>query len=138
MKTSESVFVDTGAWIALALIRDPYHLRAKDVWEKLQHTKSKLFTSLPVIVETFTFLDRNTTRDVALAWKSSLYGMKTLHKLEFTHADLEKAWVYFQKKDLHKLSIVDAISFILMKREKIRIAFTFDHHFSSVGFRIVG
>jgi predicted nucleic acid-binding protein len=31
-----------------------------------------------------------------------------------------------------------ATSFVLMAREKIRLAFAFDHHFASVGFRLVG
>ena len=37
----------------------------------------------------------------------------------------------------HKLSGVDATSFTIMKRARIRLAFTFDHHFSVVGFRLV-
>jgi predicted nucleic acid-binding protein len=36
------------------------------------------------------------------------------------------------------LSRMDASSFVLMSHEKIRAAFTFDHHFAMVGFRLVG
>jgi len=36
---------------------------------------------------------------------------------------------------LHKLSAVDARSFAIMKRARIRLAF--DHHFAVVGFRMV-
>ena len=32
MRTRERVFVDTGAWIALALTRDPLHPRAAETW----------------------------------------------------------------------------------------------------------
>jgi predicted nucleic acid-binding protein len=52
--------------------------------------------------------------------------------------DLEQSWEYFQRPDLHKLSAVDATSFVIMKRARIRLAFTFDRHFSVVGFRLVG
>lgn len=55
-----------------------------------------------------------------------------------TPVDLEEAWPYFQRRDLHKLSAVDATSFVLMSHEKIRTAFTFDHHFATAGFRLVG
>jgi predicted nucleic acid-binding protein len=52
--------------------------------------------------------------------------------------DLERSWEYFRRLDLHKLSAVDATSFAIMKRARIRLAFTFDHHFAVVGFRLVG
>lgn len=52
--------------------------------------------------------------------------------------DLNRAWSYFQRPDLHKLSAVDATSFVLMERERIRMAFAFDHHFVMTGFRMVG
>ena len=36
------------------------------------------------------------------------------------------------------LSAVDATSFVLMSHEKIRTAFTFDHHFATAGFHLIG
>jgi predicted nucleic acid-binding protein len=39
---------------------------------------------------------------------------------------------------LHKLSAVDATSFVIMTQHDIRTAFAFDHHFAVVGFRMVG
>ena len=53
-------------------------------------------------------------------------------------ADLTQAWKYFERANLHKLSAVDATSFVLMSRARIRWAFAFDHHFAAVGFRLVG
>jgi predicted nucleic acid-binding protein len=138
MRESEPVFVDTGAWIALALARDAFHARAREVWDSLQGAGARLHTSVPVILETFTFLDRNTVRDVALAWQDSLAQVSGLRILTVTPSDLEKAWPFFQRRDLHKLSAVDATSFVLMSHEKIRAAFTFDHHFAMAGFRLVG
>ena len=72
MREGEPVFVDTGAWIALALSRDPLHARAVELWESLQGDGVRLHTSVAILLETFTFLDRNATRDVSLAWKDSL------------------------------------------------------------------
>jgi predicted nucleic acid-binding protein len=48
--------------------------------------------------------------------------------------DLEQ---YFRRAGLYKLSAVDATSFAIMKRARIRLAYTFDHHFAVVGFRLV-
>lgn len=138
MREGELVFVDTGAWIALALSRDPLHARAVELWDSLKGDGVRLHTSVAVLLETFTFLDRNANRDVALAWKDSLANVGGLRVLPVVPADLEEAWPYFRRRDLHKLSAVDATSFVLMAHEKIRIAFTFDHHFAMAGFRLAG
>ncbi len=137
MRQGECAFVDSGAWIALALSRDPLHARARELWDILQGAGAKLHTSVPVVIETFTFLERNANRDVALAWKSSIYKPGTVRIVPCELRDLEQSWEFFRRADLHKLSAVDATSFTIMKRARIRVAFTFDHHFTAVGFRIV-
>jgi predicted nucleic acid-binding protein len=137
MRQGQAVFVDSGAWIALALSRDPLHAQAREQWDLLQGAGAKLQTSVPVVIETFTFLDRNANRDVALAWKDSVYAPGTVKILPCELRDLEQAWEYFRRPDLHKLSAVDATSFAIMKRTRIRMAYTFDHHFAAVGFRLV-
>lgn len=138
MRQDERVFVDSGAWIALAVTRDPLHARARDTWGRLQASGARLFTSVPVVLETFTFLDRNAAREAAVAWKDSLTRVKRLKILPGTAKDLELAWRYFERPDLHKLSGTDAVSFVLMTQRRITKAFTFDAHFSTAGFRIVG
>ncbi len=134
----EAVFVDTGAWLALALTRDPIHERACELWERLRAEGARLHTSVPIVLETFTFLDRNAAREVALVWKDSLGEVDRLRVLECTAADLSRAWAYFSRRDLHKLSAVDATSFVLMARARLRVAFAFDQHFAMAGFRLVG
>ncbi len=138
MKAREAVFVDTGAWIALALTRDPLHPRAVEAWEQIAQQRARPHTSVPIILETFTFLDRHARRDVAISWKDSLEKLKGLRMLTCSAAEMKEAWRYFARPDLHKLSAVDATSFVLMGRHGIRVAFAFDHHFASAGFRLVG
>lgn len=138
MRQSESVFVDSGAWIALALVRDPLHGQAREHWTLLRETGAKLHTSVPVVVETFAFLDRNANRDAALVWKESIYKPGTVKIVPCELRDLESAWEYFRRADFHKLSAVDATSFVIMRRLRVRLAYTFDHHFAVAGFRLVG
>jgi predicted nucleic acid-binding protein len=137
MRQGQSVFVDSGAWIALALSRDPLHVQARAYWNLLQGAGAKLHTSVPVVIETFTFLDRNANGDVALSWKEAIYKPGTVKVLACELRDLEQSWEYFRRADLHKLSAVDATSFAIMKRARIRLAYTFDYHFAAVGFRLV-
>jgi predicted nucleic acid-binding protein len=131
LQAGTPVFVDTGAWIALAIGSDPLHAPAAAAWSRIQSR------GLRIVTETFTFLERNTRLDVALSWKDRLRAISRLVLLECTTRDLTASWDYFRRRDLHKLSAVDATSFVLMKREGIRLAFSFDHHFATAGFRMV-
>src|SRR5438445_11942072 len=102
MRQGEAVFVDSGAWIALALSRDPLHPQAREQWDLLHGSGAKLHTSVPVVIETFTFLDRNTNRDVALAWKESIHQPGTIKILPCELRDLEQSWDYCRRADLQK------------------------------------
>jgi len=137
VRQGQAVFVDSGAWIALALSRDPLHGRSREAWDVLQGAGAKLHTSVPVLIETFTFLDRNANRQVALAWKEAVYKRGMVRILPCELRDLQLSWEYFRRSDLRKLSAVDATSFAIMKRARIRFAYAFDHHFAAVGFRLV-
>lgn len=138
MKAGQAVFVDTGAWIALALTQDPLHARARETWAVLTGDGARPHTSVSVVMETFTFLDRNASRPVALTWRASLDTVPHLKILPCTSKDLARAWRYFERADLHKLSAVDAVSFVLMTDRRIRVAFAFDTHFATAGFTLRG
>ena len=138
MRAREAVFVDTSAWVALALARDPLHARAVEAWDQLTGLRARLHTSVPIMLETFTFLDRHSTRDVAVAWKDSLADLDDLRVLTCSADEMNAAWRYFSRREFHKLSAVDATSFVLMSGARIRVAFAFDHHFATAGFRLVG
>ena len=134
----EAVFVDTGAWVALAETADALHDRARAQWRLLGHAGARLYTSVPVIIETFTFLDRHGPPGGATRWRRSLEVVDRFEILTCSKADLNDAWQYFDRKEFHRLSIVDATSFTLMRKHKIRVAFAFDAHFAIAGFHFVG
>jgi predicted nucleic acid-binding protein len=135
--SGERVFVDTGAWVALAVVRDPYHDRARRAWEALGRAGARIVTSVPVTLETFTFLDRRGSRELALAWWRSLEAIPRFEVLDCTPEDVREAMRCFDRKELHKLSLTDATSFVLMRKRKIRTAFAFDVLFAVAGYRCV-
>ena len=134
MAASRSYFIDTGAWVALAVSSDSHHAQAVETWSHLNQSGAKRFTSIPVIIETFTFLERNTTRNTALRWQEQMSALPRLAIWEASQQDMSQALSYFSRNDLHKLSLVDAISFVQMRRHKVTLAFSFDTHFSVAGF----
>jgi len=50
-------------------------------------------------IETFTFLDRNAIRDVALAWKEAIYKPGAVKILPCELRDLKQSWQYFRRTD---------------------------------------
>jgi hypothetical protein len=57
-------------------------------------------------------------------------------RIECAPSEVRAAMKYFARRDLHRLSLVDATSFVLMRKHKLRVAFAFDTHFSTAGFRL--
>jgi predicted nucleic acid-binding protein len=51
--------------------------------------------------------------------------------------DEEKAVDLFDKFADQEVSFTDCISFVLMRRNRLERAFTFDRHFGSAGFEIM-
>src|SRR6202042_1332203 len=102
------------------LRRDPLHSAARQQWDILQGAGARLHTSIPVVIETFTFLDRNANRHVALTWQEAVQKRARVNVLACELRDLEQSWGYFRRAELHKLSAVDATSFAIMKRARIR------------------
>jgi predicted nucleic acid-binding protein len=133
--SAERVFIDTGAFIALAEHRDPEHERARAAWESMTRSRARLHTSVLVLAETFTFIDRRGSREAALRWRESLGTGPTIDVLDCTASQIDRAWSWLHRKEFHKLGIVDACSFVLMQERKIRVAFAFDSHFAIAGFR---
>lgn len=136
MRAGQKVFVDTGGWIALALAADVYHERASQGWTALREGGSRPCTSVPVVIETFTYLQRKIDPGLALSWSEGLRSRGS-EVLTCGPEDLAEAWRWLDRRDFHKLGIVDATSFVLLRKHKIRQVFGFDTHFAQAGFRLV-
>jgi len=60
--------------------------------------------------------------------------------VEFVQVDeglFRAGWHYFQQHHDKDYSLTDCISFVVMKRLKIEVAFAFDQHFVQAGFKKV-
>ena len=107
-------------------------------WADITRHRAQVHTSVPVILETFTYWDRKANRSAALSRTDALKRVTGLWVLTRTERELPEVWKHVGREDLHELSAVDASSFALMHSRGIRSAFAFDHHFASAGFRLVG
>lgn len=86
--------------------------------------------------ETLTLLGRRTTYAFAAARADALYGSRVLTILRPDAADESAAVDLFRKFADQKVSFTDCVSFALMRRHRVKRAFTFDRHFAGAGFEV--
>ena len=130
----ESIFVDTGAWVALADRDDTHHSKAASIYPTLLKTQKRLMTSNLVIAESYILILNELGHQAAIRY---LEGIKTsprilkIYSNEDLESEAEELLIKYSDQDF---SYADAVSFAIMKREKIKKAFSFDSHFRTAGF----
>jgi predicted nucleic acid-binding protein len=128
-------FVDTSGVLAFMNVADARHVEAARIWTALLQSAEALLTTNYVLVETGALVQAR-------------MGMTATQVLaeDITPA-LDVSWV---DEELHRagmaalltarrrdLSLVDCVSFEVMRRRGITRAFTFDPHFPEQGFEVV-
>lgn len=131
------IFVDTGAFIARYVRRDGHHARARRVWAEMEKLRTACFTSNFVLDETFTLLGRQSSYAFAAERARALLGSKALTILRPDGEDELAALDLFARFADQEVSFTDCISFALMRRYRLRRAFTFDRHFLAAGFEVL-
>lgn len=97
-----------------------------------------MFTSNHVVDETLTLLTRRAGNRFAADRADNIYASRALEILYSTRDDETEAISLLRKYSDQNVSFTDCLSFVMMKRDRLTIAFTFDHHFVRAGFRAIG
>jgi len=128
------VFVDTGAWYALADKRDPDHPAAARFFQSNTH---------PLVTTNFIFDETITLLRTRLGWKAAAdFGQKIKSSRMVTVTavngdDENRAWELFLKFTDTDFSYTDCTSFAIMQRMKLDTTFSFDGHFAVMKFIVV-
>ncbi len=131
------VFVDTGAWLALAHDRDQYHAKARRIYPRLLADAARLITTNLVLAECHALLLKNKGREVALLFIDTLKQSPRIELVESTSALETEAVELLRRYRDQDFSFADAVSFALMKQRGIDTAFGFDRHFATAGVKLV-
>jgi len=125
------VFVDSSAFYAILDANDENHIRAKELWTDLVAGKASLFTSSYVLVETMALVQH----------RLGIAAVRTLQ--EDILPVVQVQWIgegFHQAGSIaalaagrQQLSLVDCVSFEVMRALGIRAAFAFDRHFDEQG-----
>ncbi|MHC4181705.1 MAG: type II toxin-antitoxin system VapC family toxin [Planctomycetota bacterium] len=137
------IFVDTWAWIALAVRRDQYHDLVQEHHRRLRETRRPYVTTDFVLSELITHLYRTQVPGEAQAFIKSLFESAdkgTDQVIYVSSPQFQRAWQLRQKyHDKPGISFVDFTSMVVMQELGITEVFTGDTHFQQVGlgFRLV-
>lgn len=124
-------FVDTSFWIGLRFRRDQRHADARVLWEA---GTGPLVTSDLVLGETWTFLVQRVGHNRAVQFIDAATSTPLL-TVRHVDEDLSaEAWRWLRRHDERPYSFVDATSFGLMRRLRVREALAFDGDFAAAGF----
>jgi predicted nucleic acid-binding protein len=126
------VFFDTVGLVALWSQPDQWHDIAKQAFSALSARREQPLTTTFVLLECGNALTRTRARREVDAFRRQLEEANAL--VWPTEADGSAAWRAFERGEAAQASIVDHVSFVVMRRLGIRRAFTNDEHFRVAGF----
>ena len=130
-----TVFVDTSAFLAVLGADDLNHSAAKILWESLLEGGTDLVTHSYVLVETSALVLRRLGLEALRVFETDI--VPVLHVVWVTPDVHEAAVGAHLLAARRALSLVDCVSFEVMRRAGLRSAFAFDSHFSEFSYVIL-
>jgi len=129
------IFIDTSAIYALLDRDDIEHKKAKKIWIDLLHSENILITSNYVLIESFALIQNRLGLEAARGFQEDIIP---LANIEWVNAETHKSGVSaLLAASKRKLSLVDCVSFEVMRNLGIKTIFAFDPHFSEQGFQCI-
>lgn len=130
------VFIDTSAVFAVLDADDLNHQRAKKNWIDLIKTETTFISTNYILIESFALIQRRLGFKALKVFQNNV--LPIIH-IEWVNEEIHTSGVraLFQASQ-KKLSLVDCISFIVMRNLHLENAFTFDRHYQKEGFHCIG
>jgi predicted nucleic acid-binding protein len=130
-----TAFADTSALFILMDADNTAHAATADVWDELHASGDDIVTTSYVMLEAFSLLQR---RLGLVSARGFVERVVPLIEVEWvTAAEHWTAVDIVLTANRRDLSLVDCVSFEVMRRLGIRRAFALDEHFREQGFEVV-
>jgi predicted nucleic acid-binding protein len=124
------VFVDTSAWFAISVPRDPAHLATLSWYRS---NRLPVVTTDYVVDETLTLLRSRGEFERAMIFGRRFFDLAELPIRYVDRSELRRAWDIFRDHPLRGWSFTDCTSRAVIERMHIKYVLTFDHHFREFG-----
>ncbi|CAE6506480.1 Nucleic acid-binding protein [Nitrosomonas nitrosa] len=128
------VFIDTSYLLALELANDQHHSAALEHWKQVVKSPLQLVTTSYVFDEIVTFFNCRGYHTKAIETGNRLLHSPSVNMIHIDEALFYGGWFHFQQNQDKDYSLTDCISFIVMRRQNIQTAYTFDRHFVQAQF----
>jgi predicted nucleic acid-binding protein len=126
------VFVDTSAVLALLDSDDRYHSRADRAWAEMLLRHRALITTNYIVLETCALLQRRFGMDALKTFCNDILPVLAIEWVTPRQHEIGLAMLIAANR--RKLSLVDCVSFTVMRERRAHEAFAFDAHFREEGF----
>jgi predicted nucleic acid-binding protein len=127
------IFLDTSAIYAWADTADPNHRAALRTLERILKESQAFVTHNYVLVEALALLQARLGTEAAI----KLARDSKAFVIDWVDDDLHEAGVRELARRSRKVSLVDHISFLVMRRRGLTTVFAFDDDFVSAGFSVI-
>lgn len=134
---TETVFVDSFAWIAVINKSDNYHRISLKTLEEFLNKHVNLITTNYAIIETINALSKVEFRKAVIEFINKLERSPSVEIVKITDEIYNNAWALYQQRMDKNWGITDCTSFEVMRMFNIRKAFTNDKHFEQAGYSVV-
>jgi len=131
-----NIFVDTSAIFASLDRADPAHDEAVATWDRVLALPDPLITHSLVEVESTALIQRRLGVEAVTLFRDQI--LPSLDVVEIDREQRRTALAEVLSAGRRDLSLVDRVSFALMRRLGLERAFAFDRHFSEAGFDLIG
>jgi len=132
-----TLFVDTGAWYALADRSDQHHNEAVEIYPKLLSSYHPLKTTNLIIAEIYILIRRGIGYQAAISFLENIASSPRVFKIYSDSILEETAESILRQYQDQDFSYTDVVSFAVMKQYGITEAFSFDKHFATAGFTLI-
>lgn len=129
------VYVDTSALFALLVKNDANHTLARAAFEKLRAREATLVCSSYVLVEFYALLGRRVGLDAVAAFRQDFAPLLEVVWVDAALHDDGLNLLLDRGRD--DLSLVDAVSFLVARRQAVEEVFAYDDDFQREGFTAV-
>jgi uncharacterized protein len=130
-----TLFLDTNGWFALLNEDDALHSHACDSWERLVRERCSIILTDWIVAETGNGLARTPQRRQFPEAVRQMRLSSRVRILPVAAALMEHALDLYESRSDKTWGLVDCASFVLMKEEGVKEAFTTDRHFEQAGFK---
>jgi predicted nucleic acid-binding protein len=130
-----TTFIDTSAFYALLDRDDRNHQKGKKAWMEMLAEPPILVTSNYVLVETFALLQSRLGLEAVRKFQEDVIPIV---QVEFVTPEMHRAGTAaLLSAGRRGLSLVDCVSFEVMRDSGVKVAFAFDPHFKEQGFDVI-